>query len=73
MRRLVLFGPTWSGGQYVLTAQATTTTDAATVSAPVNISVTTNVPPQITLIQPTNGATFIEGDMMHLLANATDK
>lgn len=64
----------WSNaplGMHELTARASDDWDGVTVSAPVEISVS-NRPPGVTLVNPTNGAVFIEGDIVALEATAAD-
>jgi alpha-tubulin suppressor-like RCC1 family protein len=61
-------------GVHTLTVVATDDSGAATVSAPVSINVTlaSNVPPQVTLMAPTSGATLASDVSVDFLATATD-
>ena len=69
------FSLTWSNvplGDYVLTAVATDNDGATTASQPVNISVVTNLPPQVKLIAPYNGATYFAPATVGICAAAKD-
>jgi hypothetical protein len=69
------FSLTWSNvplGDYVLTAVATDNDGATTASKPVNISVVTNLPPQVKLIAPYDGATYFAPATVGICAAARD-
>ncbi len=69
------FSLTWSNvplGSYVLTAVATDNDGATTASQPVNISVVTNLPPQVKLIAPYNVATYFAPATVGICAAAKD-
>lgn len=73
------FALTWSNvppGAFVLTAKATDTTGAASVSAPVHIRVTepqpSNAPPKVTIVSPTNGTVFTAPVNIQIDAAASD-
>ena len=66
---------TWTNvpiGVYSLSAQATDNDGAFTVSSPVVIVVTSNRPPVVTLLTPTNGAAFFVPFNLAINANAFD-
>lgn len=68
------FGTIWTNapmGSHVLTARATDNWLGVTVSAPITITIS-NAPPVVAITNPTNGATFIEGDAVLLQAAASD-
>ncbi len=69
------FNLVWSNaplGSYLLTAVATDDRGFATTSAVVNISITTNAPPTVTLTSPADGASFASGANVTLTASAGD-
>lgn len=61
-------------GSYTLTARATDDDEAATTSAPVNITVgqTVNTPPTVSITSPTNGTVFTAPATFTLQASASD-
>ncbi len=69
------YGATWvptRAGSYALTARATDDRGAATVSAPVQVSVIANAPPVVTLAAPVAGAAFVAPATVNLAATASD-
>jgi hypothetical protein len=69
------FTTNWNGvplGTYTLTAIARNDGGLATTSAPVNITVVTNVFPFVALVDPTNGAAIANRTNLVLAATATD-
>ncbi len=69
------FATNWNAvppGAYVLTAVARNDGGLTTTSAPVNITVVTNVLPQVALVNPTNGAALVNRTNVVLDAMATD-
>jgi hypothetical protein len=65
----------WSNapaGNHILTAKATDDGGASTVSAPVAINVTSNLPPITRIISPPNGAIFVAPVNVPLFAYARD-
>jgi hypothetical protein len=65
----------WSGvaaGNYTLTARAADNRGAVTVSAPVNITVSRNSPPTVSLTAPAANATFYAPATISLAATASD-
>ena len=66
---------TWSNvppGAYTLTAVATDNDGATTTSAPVNISVVSNLPPRVKLESPYSGATYFAPATVGICAAASD-
>lgn len=66
---------TWSNapaGGFALTAVAVATNSLANTSAPVNITIATNVPPSVAITSPTNNANFTPGSTIPITATATD-
>jgi hypothetical protein len=66
---------TWSNvaaGSYTLTARATDTLTASTVSAPVAITVSPNQAPTVTLASPANAASLGSSGTVKLTANLSD-
>jgi hypothetical protein len=66
---------TWTNaqpGDYVLTAVATDNNGATTTSHSVDISVVTNLPPQVRLVSPYAGATYFAPATVGICAAATD-
>ena len=66
---------TWSNvaaGSYTLTARATDTLTASTVSAPVSITVSPNQAPTVTLASPANAASLGSSGTVKLTANLSD-
>ena len=66
---------TWSGaaaGSYAIKAIATDNSGAATTSALVNITVSGNVAPTVSLTSPAHGASFVVGALVTFAATATD-
>jgi hypothetical protein len=59
-------------GNYTLTARATDNEGATAVSAPVQIRVSTNRPPIVTIISPTNDAAFLVPANITVEATAMD-
>jgi hypothetical protein len=74
----LLEGPyllTWENvppGAYTLTARATDNDGATTTSAPVQIRVTSNTPPTVGIIAPTNDAAFLVPADITIEATASD-
>ncbi|HEX8254054.1 MAG TPA: Ig-like domain-containing protein [Thermoanaerobaculia bacterium] len=65
----------WSAvanGSYVLTARATDSSGAVTVSDPVQITVADNQPPQVSVISPAAGDRFVSSAHLQLSASASD-
>jgi hypothetical protein len=65
----------WSGvaaGNYTLTARAADNRGAVTASAPVNITVSPNSPPTVSLTAPAANATFYAPATISLAATASD-
>jgi len=60
-------------GLYTLTTRATDNEGAATTSAPVQIRVTTNTPPTVAMITPTNDAAFLAPANITIEATAVDR
>jgi hypothetical protein len=60
------------GGNAVLTAVAIDNELNQTTSNPVNITVTGNVPPTVSITTPSTGAKAITGDLVSIAADATD-
>jgi len=66
---------TWSNvpaGTYALTAKATDSGGATSVSAVRMVTVASNAPPQVTLTAPSTGQSFAYGAPIALSANASD-
>jgi hypothetical protein len=66
---------TWTNAQlgaYVLTAVATDNDGAMTTSAPVDISVVSNLPPRVRLVSPCEGATYFAPANVGICAAASD-
>jgi len=66
---------TWSNisfGNFVLTANATDNNGIITTSAPVNVFVSTNVPPTVSILSPANEAEFIAPATILISASAFD-
>lgn len=66
---------TWSNvaaGSYTLTARATDTLTATTVSAPVSITVSPNQAPTVTLASPANAASLGSSGTVKLTASVSD-
>ena len=66
---------TWSNvapGDYTLTAEATDNGGAVTTSAAVDISVVTNLPPLVKIVNPTAGARFYAPADIDICAGAKD-
>src|SRR6266700_3690146 len=66
---------TWSNvaaGNYSLTARATDDEGATTVSAPVNVRVSTNTPPTVAITSPLDESAFVAPASIIIIAVATD-
>lgn len=65
---------TWTStvGSHNLTVRATDNLGAITTSSAVNIVVGNVIPPTVNITSPSSGATFVEGDLVAISANATD-
>ena len=66
---------TWTNvavGSYTLTAKATNTWNAATVSSPVAITVHVNYPPTVSLTAPANNSTYTALATINFAATASD-
>jgi hypothetical protein len=61
-----------SVGNYSLTARATDNQGAVTISAAVNVTVATNVPPTVSITAPANNASFTAPATITITANASD-
>jgi hypothetical protein len=72
---VVPYGVVWSSvaiGDYVLLAVATDTVGGRGTSAPVNVTVRSNMAPGVALTSPTNNASFKTDGSITLTATATD-
>lgn len=66
---------TWSNapaGSFTLTAVAVDINARAYTSAPVAITITTNVPPSVAITSPTNNSSFQPGSTIAITASASD-
>lgn len=65
---------TWTStvGAHNLTVRATDNLSAQTTSAAVNIIVGNVLAPTVSITAPSAGATFVEGDLVNITANAAD-
>ncbi|MBL0341824.1 MAG: T9SS type A sorting domain-containing protein [Bacteroidetes bacterium] len=65
---------TWTStvGAHILTARATDDLGGQATSSPVNIVVGNVIPPTVSITAPVSGASFTEGDLVNITANATD-
>lgn len=61
-----------SAGTITLTAVATDNSGGQTTSAGISIIVSSNPAPNVSITNPTNGASFVVGDVINITANATD-
>ena len=61
-----------SAGTITLTAVATDNNGGQTTSAGISIIVSTNPAPVVAITNPTNGASFVVGDVINIEATATD-
>jgi len=69
------FNFTWSGvapGSYDLRAVAVDPAGARGTSAVVNVTVRANLPPMVTVVQPTNGSVFVAPAIVTIIANPSD-
>jgi hypothetical protein len=69
------YGATWANvaaGNYAITARATDNRGAVTVSAPVNVVVSPNSPPTVSLTAPAANASFFAPATIALTATASD-
>src|SRR5439155_23013639 len=59
-------------GNYTLTAHATDNEGGTTVSAPISVRVSTNIPPRVTIINPIDDAGFTAPATIPITATASD-
>jgi uncharacterized protein (DUF1800 family) len=61
-----------SATPYILTARATDNGGATTTSPPISVTVSTNVPPTVSITSPINNTGFIAGSSVTITATASD-
>ncbi len=59
-------------GAFALTAKATDNQGRTTTTAPINVTISSNVAPQVSLTAPANAQTYFAGVPFAVTANATD-
>ncbi len=63
---------TATAGAHTLTARTWDNNGASTLSSTINITVSNNPPPAVSIISPTNGSLFTAPAVVNISANATD-